>query len=1089
MATIITKTDTSRGFSPSVNIRRDFGSELVYIPTPNSRQTYDQILNSIHTNVRSFCIVGAYGTGKSAFILALEKQLNRKKPVFSKNWPEVKGLKSFEFKSIVGSFSSLVDTFAAEFGISMKTDYKIDDVVNRFEKYTNELQKTGKGLLLVIDEFGKYLEYASKNNPDRELYFIQQIAEIANDSRKNVVFITVLHQDFNGYSRNLTKTQQNEWSKVKGRLKELTFNEPVEQLLFLASERIASLGIGKGLKANSKLLAAIKHSKAFPLKDYLNEETASKLLPFDILSAAVLTLSLQEYGQNERSLFLFLESGDHLGLNHFEKRNQPYYNLSCVHDYLQYNYHSHLTTKYNKHFSQWAGIRNAVERVEAEPLLESRVDDAVKLVKTIGLLNIFASPAAQLDDEFICQYAEYSLGIKSPQQVLDILRKKQVQIVRFVSHSKRNILFEGTEIDIELAINAAGELVDQVTLVHPLLEKYFKNKYQSARAIQYKKGTPRFFRYHLSEEPEAIVPHGQIDGYINLIFGSDIKEKTILDYSKQCKEAVVFAWYKNSSEIKTLLYEIRKIEKVIENTKDDKIAQRELKSTLQHQVNLLNHYVKGDLFNEKGNVRWFYNGDKLQIRSSRDLNEQLSIVCDRVYCKTPYCPNEMLNKTNYSSAISTARKKLISQLIEKSGTENLGFEDDKFPPEKTIYLTLLRETGIHRETALGWRLEEPTEKSYKPLWDLCSEFLDSTQRGKRNLSELVDLLYERPFKLKRGLVDFWLPIWLLIKKDDYALFSDGFFVPELSADTIDLIVNNPSKYEIKAFDISGVRLDFFNGYRTILAQSKSDKPTKKSFVETIKPFVQFYKTLNSYTKQTKLISPKSQQLRNAIVTAKDPEISFFEEFPQALGFNLVTIQKNPDALASYFDALQAALKEIRSAYTSLIHRFEKLILDDFIGEKKGFKEYRITLQKRFAKLNQNLLLPHQQVFYNRLMLQIDERDAWLDALAIACVNKSLTEFQDKDEPILHERFREMVRSLDNLSELSEKDIDLTKEAVIKLEITSFVEGMQKSHIRLPKSKEKDLSILAKNINNKLSKDRNLNVLALLKLLQEQLKNE
>jgi hypothetical protein len=1089
MATTITKTDISRGFSPSVNIRRDFGSDLVYIPTPNSRQTYDQILNSIHTNVRSFCVVGAYGTGKSAFILALEKQLNKKKPVFSKNWPEVKGIKSFEFKSIVGSFGSLVDTFATEFGISAKSDYKIDDVVSRFEKYANELHKAGKGLFLVIDEFGKYLEYASKNNPDRELYFIQQIAEIANDSRKNVVFITVLHQDFNGYSRNLTKTQQNEWSKVKGRLKELTFNEPVEQLLFLASERISTLGIGKGLKTNPKLLAAIKRSKTFPLKDYLNEETASKLLPFDILSAAVLTLSLQEYGQNERSLFLFLESGDHLGLSHFKKLNQPYYNLSCVYDYLQYNYHSHLTTKYNKHFSQWAGIRNAVERVEAEPLLESRVDDAIKLVKTIGLLNIFASPAAQLDDEFICQYAEYALGIKSSQQLLDTLRKKQVQIVRFVSHSKRNILFEGTEIDIELAINEAGELVDQVTLVHPLLERYFKNKYQSARAIQYTQGTPRFFRYHLSEEPETIVPQGQVDGYINLIFGSNIKEKTILEYSAQCKEAVVFAWYKNSSEIKSLLYEIRKIEKVIDTTKDDKIAQRELKSTLQHQINLLNHYVKGDLFNEKGNVRWFYNGEKLQILSSRDLNEQLSKVCEEVYLKTPYCPNEMLNKTNYSSAISTARKKLVSMLIENSHLENLGFEDDKFPPEKTIYLTLLRETGIHRETSLGWRLEEPTEKSYKPLWDLCSDFLDSTQRGKRNLGELIDLLYQRPFKLKRGLVDFWLPIWLLIKKDDYALFSDGFFLPELSADTIDLIVNNPSKYEIKAFDISGVRLDFFNGYRSILTQSKSDKPTKRSFIETIKPFVQFYKTLNNYTKQTKLISPKSQQLRNAIVKAKDPEISFFEEFPQALGFNLASIQKNPDALAAYFETLQASLKEIRSAYTGLIHRFEKLILDDIVGEKKGFKEYRSMFQKRFDKLNQNLLLPHQQVFYNRLMLQIDERDAWLDALAIACVNKSLTEFQDKDEPILHERFREMVRSLDNLSELSEKDIDLTKEAVIKLEITSFVEGMQKSHIRLPKSKEKDLSILAKSINNKLGKDKNLNILALLQLLQQQLKNE
>ena len=77
-----------------------------------------------------------------------------------------------------------------------------------------------------------------------ELYFIQQLAEYVNDQRKNIFFITTLHQGFNGYSRNLTKTQQNEWDKVKGRLKEITFNEPVEQLLFLASERLRVSTVG-----------------------------------------------------------------------------------------------------------------------------------------------------------------------------------------------------------------------------------------------------------------------------------------------------------------------------------------------------------------------------------------------------------------------------------------------------------------------------------------------------------------------------------------------------------------------------------------------------------------------------------------------------------------------------------------------------------------------------------------------------------------------------------------------------------------------------------------------------------------------------
>lgn len=36
----------------------------------------------------------------------------------------------------------------------------------------------------------------------------------------------------------LTEVQRQEWNKVKGRFQEIVFNEPVEQLLYLAARRI-----------------------------------------------------------------------------------------------------------------------------------------------------------------------------------------------------------------------------------------------------------------------------------------------------------------------------------------------------------------------------------------------------------------------------------------------------------------------------------------------------------------------------------------------------------------------------------------------------------------------------------------------------------------------------------------------------------------------------------------------------------------------------------------------------------------------------------------------------------------------------------
>ena len=64
---------------------------------------------------------------------------------------------------------------------------------------------------------GKFLEFASGNNPEKELYFIQQFAEYVNDKTKDILLITILHKNFNAYSLDLTKTQIDEWNKVKGR--------------------------------------------------------------------------------------------------------------------------------------------------------------------------------------------------------------------------------------------------------------------------------------------------------------------------------------------------------------------------------------------------------------------------------------------------------------------------------------------------------------------------------------------------------------------------------------------------------------------------------------------------------------------------------------------------------------------------------------------------------------------------------------------------------------------------------------------------------------------------------------------------------
>jgi predicted oxidoreductase (fatty acid repression mutant protein) len=80
--------------------------------------------------------------------------------------------------------------------------------------------------------------------------------------------------------------------------------------------------------------------------------------------------------------------------------------------------------------------------------------------------------------------------------------------------------------------------------------------------------------------------------------------------------------------------------------------------------------------------------------------------------------------------------------------------------------------------------------------------------------------------------------------------------------------------------------------------------------------------------------------------------------------------------------------------------------------------------------------------------------------------------------------------LDNLTDINKKDIDEVKEEVLKLELTSFVKGVQRNLIRLSKGKSKQIDIKKIEIQKMLdANDKQGNIALLIKLLQEEIENE
>src|SRR5690606_107730 len=114
-----------------------------------------------------------------------------------------------------------------------------------------------------------------------------------------------------------------------------------------------------------------------------------------------------------------------------------------------------------------------------------------------------------------------------------------------------------------------------------------------------------------------------------------------------------------------------------------------------HLQNLKN-LVVNQLFDNNKNI-WIHNGKAKEIKNKHSLYNWLSEICYEIYPKTPVFKNELLNREFLSAPINTARKSLIRNVLEKEQEAELGFPEDKFPPEKAIYISLLRDSRIHQK--------------------------------------------------------------------------------------------------------------------------------------------------------------------------------------------------------------------------------------------------------------------------------------------------------------------------------------------------------------------------------------------------------
>lgn len=1069
-------------YIPSVNIEYQKSDDLHYLITPNARAVLGTMIERFQAGVHSFQIIGSYGTGKSSFLLALQRELQKENSDFIQSKRVFNGFEKFDFCNIVGDYNSMANVLGKKLSLATQGS---DNVLAALDDYYKKAQKRGEFLFVFVDEFGKILEHAV-GNPEEELYFIQKLTEYVNAPQRNMMLVTVLHQSFIAYAHKLSEPQRNEWIKVRGRFHDIVFYEPVEQLLYLASKQL-DIKRGKESKSLKEICDLAAETKFVTAN--LSPDVMKSLSPLDPFSATVLTLAFQRYGQNERSLFSFLSAKGKGSIEEFIEKSEGYYSLTEAHDYISYTFYSALTGV-NADSAGWRMLKVALERVESGTNGITDIENSEKVIKTIGLFNIFANGDANLRKKSLERYCELVLGIETPS---DVIRKlESAKIIRFADYKQRYILFEGTDVDIEYELTKAAAVVPEMEISVDGLRPYFKERVVLANSTYYKTGCPRYFDFILSYSgvPAEQNPVGDIDGFVALTFPKTQEEKNaIVKASEADERAIIYVVFNNTEVLQSRLTEIAKLNylKQVIGGKDH-VALSEIEHQIQYEVYSLDMELNQTLYDASDKVTWIYRGEIQQISSMRQFYALLGKVCDDIYGETPIVRCEMLNKEKVGATISKARLTLLKAMLssaEKDGLE-LG---DKFPPEKTIYNIVLRQNGIHRQkdgdAAFG--LYAPTNIQLLPLWRACESFLESTKEKKRNLTDLVKILHEKPFKLKQGLIDLWIPLFLIVEQSKYALFNNGKYIPYLTGELLELLPKNLKDYSIKAFSQDNISKEIFNKYREFLRKPGSEFIDKNTFNNTYNQFFIFYRNLNNYSKQTKKFdSPYTAKFRDILATATDPEKAIFEDLPGSLGLN-GTLKDNPKACDNFLEQLRTSVHELVACYDAFIDRIDASVVDA-LGLEGDYQNYKAELEKRYLHVKRSLLPKKTFSFLQRVLSPAETKKEFYEKIGSLIFDKSLVNVTDGEEDYLIDNILYLFRELDSYVEMS--DFDETKNEIFHFEVVSSGgNNVKRKTVVLSKKQVTQTDSLEVKIAKVLTGNHEVDTAALLQLLSKRMKED
>ncbi len=1067
-------------YTRSIQLERDTKqSNFVesYILTQRAIQTLHRISTTLNPSLsvpRAWALTGPYGSGKSAFAVFLTHLLgnsqhnatqqaigllDKTETDLCSNFKNAAQTNGYLVVAFTGSPARLGKAVLQALHQSLNNEPSNEKIINFQQKlhnvleqkqYTlkeiilliNELQLilTGhySGILLVIDELGKFLEFDARHSENQDSFLLQLLAEHA--SQPNVVplqVVTLLHQSFEQYAGIAGEKLKNEWTKIAGRFESIAFLESTEQTLRILQHTFTQKFTLKDFPHLQTIIEKATHTLAeqSALPNGLSTQQAielfNKCYPFHPITLLLLPTLCQKIAQNERTLFSYLASQEPYSFSHtLAQLDMTKIHSAFVMPHHLYDYFITNQSGTNKDFltqRRWIEIISALERLQTTNI------EVEQLLKTIGLFNLIGSQSG-----FKASPTLLNLCFNEAINLLQTLTTQS--LITFRSYNNEHRIWQGSDFDLSSVLRDSIAKSIQLKLAN-YLNSYAPLAPILAKKHAFETGTLRYFTPFFIDYETAKTGIKITDKQSLLLFVAETPEQeayfthhVVTKYGK----SNIYACIKHGAQLREWITEWSALEEIGRTESalaHDHVAHKEYEIYLSESKKRVLKALR-ELLDIPQNLLWYWKNQPYPIINKRSLQEFLTRVANELYHKTPHIKNELINRAYPSGTAISARNRLLEAMLNHTDEKDLGL--DKYPPEKSIYLSILQKSGLHRPKqdnifTTVWHFAPPEkDKDYcnlHPTWEKIELFFKKSEAKPISLTQLAQELSNAPYGLKAGLIPIIIITAYFVYQNELALYEDGNFVPLFRLDILERLRKSLDQFLLKeekaqriqiTFSVQYFRMEGINGallneYVKLLQKSNLDGKTP-DILSVVKPIAKFINGLPEYTQQTENLSDMAKSVRKVCREAQSPQELLFILLPKACGLDELNDDSSLEQTQQFSQRLIQAFRELNGAYPQLLSQLQSTFKQVFeLSSRLTLEDVKATAIERYNDLE---LYAHAQEpvlpFLSRLTDKTGDAIHWLNRIFGLLANKPTEHWIDTDNQLAERKLLSFFVQLKDL---------------------------------------------------------------------------